>query len=312
MKRTFRAAIVGTVFCTLSSLSLSAAAVTTSELEKRVSRLEKMAQNPVILQLLRRLETQENEVQELQDKMDRLQYQLKKLKAESDKRYQENDERISALEAQIQQLKQASPLDEQNSENGTRGGATEPEVSLTPKQPSTELPPAAVPAASSKPLPEKQPASDTQKLSTTQVNQPLQTHFPTPEEKAAYKAAFNLVKTAKYPEAYKAFEVFQKQYPHSKLSANAAYWQGEVALLQKDNAAALKAFDQVLTQYPHSLKVADAMLRKADTLVLMGKTEEGKKLYQQILHQFPQSRAAKSVKKRLQVLDQPVDEKKAK
>lgn len=292
-----------TAMLLMTAVALPVQAVTTTELDKRLQRLEKMAENPIYLQLMRRIETQEKEVQRLQDRMDRLAYELEKLKKQSDKRYAENDERISQLASQLKQLQ---------SQQEEGGSASVPEVAL-PMAPSTSLTQKPTPSTDSETQPKDLPAEPVAPKPATQDKaiQPkaISTHFPTSEEKEAYKSAFALVKTGKYAEAIKAFKAFQKQYPASKLAANAAYWQGEVGLLQKQNQQALEAFDRVLMLYPKSLKVPDAMLRKADALVLLGQTEEAKNLYQMIAKKYPDSRAAKSVGKRLKILADAVEEK---
>lgn len=287
----------------MTAVALPVQAVTTIELDNRLQRLEKMAENPIYLQLMRRIETQEKELQRLQDRMDRLVYELEKLKKQSDKRYAENDERVSQLESQLKQL-QSQP------EKGE--GVLLPEATL-PMASSTLLTQKPTPSSvDSEAQPKDLPAESAVPKSVTQDerSQPkvIHTHFPTSEEKTAYKSAFALIKTGKYAEAIKAFKAFQKQYPASKLAANAAYWEGEVSLLQKQNQEALEAFERVLTLYPKSLKVSDAMLRKADTLVLLGQTEEAKKLYEAVVKKYPKSRAAKNVEKRLKILADAVTE----
>ncbi|GAB6034581.1 hypothetical protein JCM17795_07830 [Galenea microaerophila] len=288
------------VMVSLLGVISSVQAVTTTELDHRLQRLEKMAENPIYLKLMRRLETQEKEVQRLQDRMDRLVYQVDLLKKQADKRYTENDDRLSQLEAALKQIQsQLQSIKEERLPLGVEPKSDTPSADVSSV--ATPLPKPAEKAvkAAKAPLSPLSPSKE----------KPVQTHFPTDQEKQAYKAAFALIKEGKYQEATQALTTFVKQYPNSKLAANAAYWLGEVSLLQKQNAQALKAFDQVLNRYPNSLKVPDAMLRKADTLVLMGKMEEAKKLYQQVAKQYPNSRAAKSVQKRLKILADTIAEK---
>jgi len=284
------------IFGLMVTLALPVQAISTLELDERLQRLEKMAENPIYLKLMRHLENQEKELQNLQDRMDHLAYELSKLKKQSNSRYAETDERMSQLEVQLTTVsQQVQQLKSQ---------------SLNPAMPQ------AVPPVTAKPEPvvkqavhSKPNQSENNKPSKEKPkSQAVKTHFPTPEEKAAYQAAFNLIKEAKYDKAIQAFQAFQQKYPTSKLAANSAYWLGEVSLLQKKNQQALDAFDQVLTKYPNSLKVPDAMLRKADVWVLLDEYDKAKTLYQAILKQYPKSRIAKKVHKRLQVLE---DEKNA-
>jgi tol-pal system protein YbgF len=293
----------------MSPVSYAADYSRTSSLEQRVTRLEKMAQNPVLLQLLQRMETQESELQELQDRVDRLQRDLEQLKAKESKHYQESDERLSVLETQLSDIQKrlsaqaldagAQPLQAEESMEGAVPSPSDKTAAPSVAGPQeTNLP---VPTASQPPAPAPKLNQSAQVKQVTPAT-PITTHFPTDEEKSAYKAAFNLVKRSKYDQAIKKFKDFQKRYPASKLAANAAYWEGEVYLLKKQNEAALKAFDKVLNLYPDSLKRPDALLRKADTLVLLGKKEEAKSLYETLRRDYPKSRAAKNVAKRLEIL----------
>ena len=284
------------IFGLMVTLALPVQAISTLELDERLQRLEKMAENPIYLKLMRHLEDQEKELQNLQDRMDHLAYELNKLKKQSNKRYAETDERMSQLEAQLKTLSQQVQQLKSQSLN-TSVLQAEPHVTTKPE------------LLAKKPIHLKSNELELNKPSSNESKpQIIKTHFPTPEEKAAYQAAFTLVKEAKYDEAIQAFQDFQQKYPTSKLAANSAYWLGEVSLLQKKNQQALDAFDQVLTKYPNSLKVPDAMLRKADVWVLLDEYDKAKTLYQAILKQYPKSRIAKKVHKRLQVLE---DEKNA-
>ncbi|MDG4813520.1 tol-pal system protein YbgF [Hydrogenovibrio sp. 3SP14C1] len=68
-------------------------------IEERVQRLERMADNPVLIQLSRRLAEQQRQIQSLYDDVDRLNYQLKQTQEKLAKQYKEADERLSVLES---------------------------------------------------------------------------------------------------------------------------------------------------------------------------------------------------------------------
>lgn len=71
--------------------------IESADLQKRVARLERMLENPVLLQLSDRLADQEKEIQQLGDQIDRLNWRIKQLQ----KRHQQD---IAALQAQIEDL----------------------------------------------------------------------------------------------------------------------------------------------------------------------------------------------------------------
>ena len=71
--------------------------------------------------------------------------------------------------------------------------------------------------------------------------------LPSPEttaggEREAYKAAFDLLKAGKYPEARAGFEAFLAAHPQHELASNAQYWLGEVSYVERNYDAALAAF----------------------------------------------------------------------
>jgi tol-pal system protein YbgF len=81
------------------------------------------------------------------------------------------------------------------------------------------------------------------------------------DDRAAYQAAFELLKDGKYADAIQAFKRFQSAFPMSQLLDNAQYWLGEAYYVTKDYPSSLAAFKQVVEKYPESRKVPDALLK---------------------------------------------------
>jgi tol-pal system protein YbgF len=69
-------------------------------LDQRVERLERMANNPVLLQHAQRMNDQQREIQSLYDEIDRLKNQLRALEGTLAKQYREMDERLHQLKQQ--------------------------------------------------------------------------------------------------------------------------------------------------------------------------------------------------------------------
>ncbi|MFA6698690.1 MAG: tol-pal system protein YbgF [Thiomicrospira sp.] len=69
-------------------------------LDQRVERLERMANNPVLLQHAQRMNDQQREIQSLYDEIDRLKNQLRALEKTLSKQYREMDERLHQLKQQ--------------------------------------------------------------------------------------------------------------------------------------------------------------------------------------------------------------------
>jgi len=273
------------------SLALPATAATTGNLEQRVNRLERMMDNPVLLQLSRRLGEQQRDIQSLQDENDRLKRELRNIHSIMDKRYKESDERLSNLEG---------------SEPKTSGMVVpdvEPEIvqeNVSAQTPAvnTSLPvdkPKTVVNQNSIPV-------EPNTVVTTESAEPtvIKTRAATDIEKEKYKQAFALMRASKYDESIQSFGDFIKQYPQSELASNAAYWSGEGYLIKGNNQKALDSFLMVIQRYPDSSKVPDATLRAGDSYRNLGDTKKAETLYKQIINDRPTSRAAKNAQKRLE------------
>ncbi|MDG6778200.1 tol-pal system protein YbgF [Thiomicrorhabdus sp. zzn3] len=269
-------------------MTMSAAAVQaapTGSIEERIQRLERMADNPVLLQMNQRLADQQREIQRLQDAMDRLKRDQRQFLEQARLRDAETDQRISDLETQLKQFK---------------GGAVPGSVPSSP-MPQTQLTPQVAPAVGQEA--DSSPASMPTVSAVSSAAQPSPKrgiHAATAEENQAYQRAFAMMRAAKYSESISQFEAFLQKYPASSLASNASYWAGEGYLIKKAYDKALNAFEIVMKQYPGSAKEPDAMLRAADALQNLQKPKEAEALYQQLIERFPETRAAKSAQKRLQ------------
>ncbi|BBP43740.1 tol-pal system protein YbgF [Thiosulfativibrio zosterae] len=272
--------------------------VDTTDLQNRIERLERMADNPVLLQLSRRLADQQREIQGLYDQIDRLQFDLKNFKEQAGKRYRDSDARLTELEAD------RNPGHAETMPNDLIPEATS--VPLTPailpvSVTDASLPPVdKTPQAAEPATPQVQVKPE--KVSPVANPTAIKTRPATDEEKAAYQAAFDLMKKKQYAESIQAFEDFRKSYPESILSSNAAYWAGEGYLISGEKDKAIAAFDVVQTLYPDSSKKPAAMLRQADTLRDTNQKSQAKALYESLIKQHPDSTIAAKAKTRIEGL----------
>jgi len=297
-------------------LLVPASPVMAASIEQRLQRLERMVENPVLLQLSRRLGEQQREIQELQDQIDRMQRTNRILKQKSDRRFNETDERIHALEMQAE-----------------GGGASEKVANTTPNsaskqaldavkstaktistgvkavvQPAGNPPEAEVeaPVVSEKSKPIAAPLEEGTQPEQREIAAPkvasVTTHAATESEKAKYQKAFKLMKASRYDEAIQQFNEFLTSHPESDLASNSAYWAGEGYLIKKEDEKALASFMIVVDRYSRSPKVSDAKLRAGDSLQRLGRIEDAKAMYQELIASRPHSRAAKNATKRLREL----------
>ncbi|MDX1347536.1 MAG: tol-pal system protein YbgF [Thiomicrorhabdus chilensis] len=264
MKKRIQLAVISSLVLSFSS----AHAAPAGSIEDRILRLERMADNPVLLQLSQRLGEQQREIQRLHDEIDRLKRAQSNFLERAKGREEETDQRISALETKLKSYESGVP------------SATVP--ALTPSLPAQSV---TTPASGHATDPE--------------VSQVIATYPATADENAQYQKAFALMRAAQYRESIAAFEAFIKQSPGSSLASNASYWAGEGYLILKDYDKALNAFERIMQQYPGSSKEPDAMLRAADSLIQLKENEKAVQLYKKLIASYPDSRAAESAAKRL-------------
>ena len=284
--------ILGSIVCgsflVMFSSSNMLAAAPIPSVEDRLQRIERIIENPVLLQLSRRLGEQQREIQELQDQIDYLKRDLRKANRVGDNRFKETDDRLSALEKTQEGL-----------ENKIQ---TSFDVTAIHNERDTE--------AQENVVMDGVGGEDTQKptveASATEHSElylsPIKTHPATNKEQATYQLAFSLIKKGQYDLSIQAFDSFLERYPESELASNASYWMGEAFYIKKDHQAALDAFNLVIKRYPEALKVADAMLRAGDCLDNLKQLKKAKELYTQLIALYPDVPAAKKATKRLEKL----------
>jgi len=96
-----------------------------------------------------------------------------------------------------------------------------------------------------------------------------------PASKGQYDEAMNLLARARYDEARAAFRAFADANPKDPLAAQAVYWVGNIAYVQKDYAAAAVAFAEQIKKYPSNPQGAESMLKLGQSLLALGEKEKG-------------------------------------
>lgn len=261
----------------LSSFGMTTTAVAAQQtIEERLERLERMANNPAMIQMSRRLAEQHREIQNLYGEVDRLKYQLKQLEETQAAQYQEEDKRLSVLEAA----------------NKNEADVMVPTAEVEVVQP-----------AATQPAAEKvDEVVDEAPAAAEADDGVIEVEPATATEKKAYDAAFALMKQSEYQAAIDAFAQILQKYPTSQLASNSGYWQGEAEAVLGNDKKALAAFKNVYETYPTTHKAADAMLRAADILASLGEADQAKALYQKCIEAYSHLPAAKKAERRLKEL----------
>jgi tol-pal system protein YbgF len=119
------------------------------------------------------------------------------------------------------------------------------------------------------------------------------------DDKAAYQAAFDLLKNSQYDRAIAAFQKFLAAYPTSQLADNAQYWLGEAYYVNKSFAEAQAAFQRVVDKYPQSRKRPDALLKIGYCQYELKQWDQAKGTLTQVTSQFADTPAGHLAQQRL-------------
>lgn len=212
--------------------------------------------------LLNRIQSLEQEVQELRGQLEIQSHELSLLKEQQLTFYKDLDARIRGT----------APLPKANAEKN-------PPIQTAP----------------SIPLNEAQKVVPITNITPTAGNNPA-------EEQIRYLAAYDLVKSKRYPEAIKAMQSFADQYPKGGYTANAHYWLGELYMTQKNYPQSIQHFDTVLQQFPSSNKSAPSLLKSAYALAASGKKQEAIARLQQVIKNYPDTKTAQLAEQKLKTL----------
>jgi len=118
---------------------------------------------------------------------------------------------------------------------------------------------------------------------------------PPPPARAAnqFNVAMNLLAKAQYAEASAAFRGYADANPDDKdLSAQAIYWIGDIAYVQRDYPGATRAFAEQLKKYPDSDRSPDSMLKLGQALIAQGQTSGGCTTLGALKTKYPNAPAA--------------------
>lgn len=257
-----------TVALLLATASTPVLAESDLSVEQRLSRLENLLSNQVLMEQSQRLEQIQQELSSLRELMEGQEHQLGLIKQRQRNLYQDMDRRLHDVEI--------------------KGGSGSSGTS------NTSIIPLAIPTPASS-VPPPSGAKSAQQASTASA--PVSGDK---NGKSAYTSAFNTLKQGKYQQSITAFKAFQLSYPDSVYGANAQYWLGEAYSVTRDYKTALAEFQKVVGQYPDSNKVEGAMLKTGFTYYEMQDWQSAKSALQAVIKKYPNTTVARKAKERLQ------------
>lgn len=177
----------------------------------------------------------------------------------------------------------------------------------TPAAPAAVPPPAAgaTPVASTRPTAPQ--AAPTQPAATFQDTPPrvygdAATLGTGVDERNAYNAAFDTLKSGRYADAARMFQAFLDRHPAGTYAPNAMYWLGESYYVTQNYALAQEQFQGLLDRYPTHDKAAGALLKVGLCQQGLRQLDAAEASYNQVLGRYPGTEAARVADDRLRAI----------
>lgn len=216
------------------------------------------------LDMLKKMEFLQQEVQELRGKVEEQTYQVQQLQEQQKKLYLDLDKRLrDGNGAKASTTSEVSPDATQQkaaAQSGVQFVADEPTVS--------------VPAEASA------------------------------SEEKAYQTAYYLIQNKDYDGALTAFQSLATNHPQGKYLPNAYYWLGEIYLVRGNLDLAADAFNKVYQNYAQHPKAADSLLKLGYVEYNKGQWKRAEQFFVQVKNQFPGSTSSQLADSKLQKMQQ--------
>ena len=128
---------------------------------------------------------------------------------------------------------------------------------------------------------------------------------PAAEEKdaKAFADANTLSQSAKHKDAFAAFDAFLREYPNSKLVADALYGMGYSQFALKNYKSSIATQQKLIDLHPESAKVPDAMYNMANGQIQLGQVSSAKKTLRDLVAKYPDAAVTPNAQKRLKALE---------
>lgn len=297
-------------------------AVSKSELEDRIQRLERRLDSRSLIDLLEQVKALQRDVQQLRGDIEVQTHNMEGLQKRQRDLYLDIDRRLHRLEAGGVEMQPATgpaaPGAPGPALPATGGGGAPyapqagsggaPYAPQAGSEGAPYAPPAgaagtAPPPAAGAPGTAAPPAAGVGTGASVAAPAAAAPSLNPAEERKAYDQALDVLKEGRYAEAATAFRDFLQKYPNSSYADNAQYWRGEVYYVTREFKSALDEFEKVVTQYPDSAKVPDAKLKMGYIRYELKEWDKARELLTQVLQGYPGTTSARLAQERLERLD---------
>ena len=228
-------------------------------LEQRVQSLERLVSSQGLVEMLQRMERQQQEIQQLRGLLEEKEHAIETLRSRQRELYLDIDRRLSRLERE-----------------GLAGGG------------------APVASTESSPAPHTSNAGAVMVTGpgATASSASPQDEARLEQERVAYQKAFELLRELRYDQATAAFREFLQVHPDGRYAHIAQYWLGEASYAQRQFEQAIKDYQGLIERFPQSPKRAEAMLKIGYSWNELKQPEKAKPVLEQLLREFPNSTEA--------------------
>jgi len=121
-------------------------------------------------------------------------------------------------------------------------------------------------------------------------------------ERAAYEAAFALLKAGQYDASARQFQAFLQQFPEGALAPNALYWLGESYYATQNYELALAQFRGLLQRFPTDQKAPGALLKLGLAQYGLGHAADAESSLAEVGRRYPGTDAARTAADRLRAI----------
>jgi tol-pal system protein YbgF len=121
-----------------------------------------------------------------------------------------------------------------------------------------------------------------------------------PDKDKAYSVAYQIFKEGNYDKARTEFQNFLSTYPNSEYSDNAQFWVGECYFFEKKYESAILEYEKVTKNYPNGNKVPYALLKQGLSFLKLGDKTSAKLLLQEVIKNYPNTSQARIARSSLQ------------
>ena len=126
------------------------------------------------------------------------------------------------------------------------------------------------------------------------------------DEQQAYEDAFEMLKQSRYEDSIAMFQRLVDTWPQSELADDSYYWMSEARYVNREFEHALSGFRTVVVDYPESQRVPEALLKIGYIQYDIGSYDEAAETFRDILARFPGHQVTVSAQTRLRRIEQTI------